>query len=148
MGVGDVLGEGEKQKKGPRPPPQPPYFEDPGAWTKDGAWWIDKGGAMGWVRHNQGVHVIEFQRQVTKIGHIKRTRHVEWVADQKDTANRIEYSFDFGTLERRVTVDGKTETNKVKLSPGASTGDSSTIQRDISAEGVVTTETHCTSMCH
>ena len=121
----------------PPPPPPSPYFEDPGAWTKDGAWWSHKGAAMGWVRHNQGVHVIEFRRQVTKIGPIKRTRHVEWVVDQKDAANRIEYLFDFGTLERRVTVDGKSETNKVKLPPGESPGDSYTIQIEISPERIV-----------
>ena len=92
---------------------------------------------MAWVRRNQGVHVIEFQRQVTKIGPIKRTRHVEWVVDQKDAANRIEYSFDFGTLERRVIVDGKSETSKVKLPPGAASGDSYTIQIEISPERIV-----------
>jgi hypothetical protein len=128
----------EESKKAPPPPPPAPYFEDPDAWTKDDAWWTHKGGATGWVRRNQGVHVIDFQRQVTKIGPIKRTRHVEWVVDQKDAANRIEYSFDFGTLERHVIVDGKSEpSNKVKLSSGAATGDSYTIQIDISAERIV-----------
>jgi hypothetical protein len=122
----------------PPPPPAPsPYFEDPAAWTKDGVWWSHKGGAIGWVRRSQGVHVVEFQRQITKIGPIKRTKHVEWVVDQKDAANRIEYSFDFGTLERRVTVDGKTESNKVRLPPGAASGDTYTIQIDISAERIV-----------
>jgi hypothetical protein len=60
---------------------------------------------------------------------------VEWVVDQKDSANRIEYSFDFGTLERRVTVDGKTE-SKVRL-PSGSSGDTYTIQIEISAERIV-----------
>jgi hypothetical protein len=63
---------------------------------------------------------------------------VEWVVDQKDAANRIEYSFDFGSLERRVVVDGRGEpSNKVKLPSGAATGDSYTIQIDISAERIV-----------
>jgi serine/threonine-protein kinase len=127
----------EEVKKAVTLPPPAPYFEDPAAWSKDGAWWIHKGAAVGWVRHNQGLHVIEFQRQVTKIGPIKRTRHVEWVVDQKDAANRIDYLFDFGTLERRVIVDGKSESNKVKLSPGGSPGDSYTIQIEISAERIL-----------
>ena len=125
----------EVSKIGVTPPPLLPYFEDPAAWTKDGAWWIHKGAAVGWVRHNQGVHVIEFQRQVTKIGPIKRTRHVEWVVDQKDATNRIEYSFDFANLERRVTVDGKTE--KGKPLPAPASGGTYTIQIDISAERIV-----------
>jgi hypothetical protein len=132
-----ALASVEEPKKGATLPPPPPYFEDPGAWTKDGAWWTHKGAGVAWVHRNQGVHAIEFLRQVTKIGPIKRTRHVEWVVDQKDAANRIEYSFDFGTLERRVTVDGKTESNKVKLPPVASPGDSYTIQIDISAERIL-----------
>ena len=127
----------EESKKAPPPPPPAPYFEQPEAWTKDGAWWIHKGAAVGWVRRNQGVHVIEFLRQNSKIPLLKRARHVEWVVDQKDASNRIEYSFDFGALERRVTVDGKTETNKVKLQPGASSGDSYTIQIEISQERIV-----------
>ncbi len=127
----------EESKKASPPPPPPPYFEQPEAWTKDGEWWIHKGAAVGWARRNQGVNVIEFLRQNSKIPLLKRARHVEWIVDQKDASNRIEYSFDFGALERRVTVDGKTESNKVKLQPGASPGDSYTIQIDISAERIV-----------
>ena len=62
------------------------------------------------MRHNQGTYVLEFQRQ--KTGMLKRTRHVDWVIDQRGSANRIEYSFDFGNLERRAIVDGKTEPKK------------------------------------
>ena len=89
------------------------YFEDPAVWTQDGAWWIHKGAGVGWMRRNQGVYVIEFlAAEFQDRTVIKRTRHVEWVVDQKDATNRIEYSFDFGTLERRVIVDGKTETKR------------------------------------
>ena len=130
----------EEAKKAPPPPPKQmttkDYFQDPAFWTQDGAWWIHKGGAVGWMRPNQGFYVIELLRQNSKIPFIKR-RRVEWVVDQKDTTNRIEYSFDFGTLERRVTVDGKTETNKVKLLPAASAIESYTIQIEITSERII-----------
>jgi hypothetical protein len=123
-------------KKEPTLPPPPPssYFEDSAAWAKDGVWWIHKGADVGWMRDNQGVYLIEFQRQ--KSGIIKRTRHVDWVIDQRGPANRIEYSFDFANLERRVWVNGK-ETNKVKLPLGAASGDSFTIEIAITPEQIV-----------
>jgi eukaryotic-like serine/threonine-protein kinase len=123
-------------KKEPTLPPPPPasYFEDSAAWTKDGAWWIHKGADVGWMRDNQGVYLIEFQRQ--KSGIIKRTRRVDWVIDQMGSTNRIEYSFDFANLERRVWVNGK-ETNKVKLPAGAASGDSFTFEIAIAPEQIV-----------
>jgi hypothetical protein len=129
----------EEARKAPPPPPKQTvtrdYFQDPAAWTEEGAWCIHKGPAVSWLRRNQGVYLIEFLRQ--KAGIIKRTRHVEWVIDQRSLTNHIEYSFDFGTLDRKVTVDGKTESNKVKLPPAAVSGDSYAIQIEISQDRVV-----------
>ena len=131
----------EEAKKGPAPPPKQTvtkdYFQDPAAWTQAGAWWIHKGEAVSWLRNKQGVYLIEFLRQITKIAPIKRTRHVDWVIDQRDSGNRVEYSFDFGTLERRATVDGKTESKKVKLPPAAASGDSYAIQIEIGPDLIV-----------
>jgi hypothetical protein len=50
------------------------------------------------------------------------------VIDQKDENNRVEYTFEFGSLERRVTVDGKA-LPRVKIPTGA--GESYTLQIDI-----------------
>jgi len=125
----------EPKKEPPPPPPPGIHFQDSSAWTQDGAWWIHKGPDVGWMRHNQGTYLMEFQRQ--KSGIMKRTRHVDWVIDQRSSANRIEYSFDFGSLERRATVNGKTETFKVKLAPGAVSGDSYTVQIEIAPEQIV-----------
>jgi hypothetical protein len=118
------------------PPPSPPvsHFDDPSAWTQDDGWWIHRGSDIGWMRHNQGTYVMEFQKQ--KSGVLKRTRHVDWVIDQSST-HRIEYSFDFGGLERKAMVNGKTEKNNVRLPAGASAGDSYTIQIEIAPEQVV-----------
>jgi eukaryotic-like serine/threonine-protein kinase len=130
-------------EKAPPPPPPPPkltltkdYFQEPAGWTQNGAWWIHKGPAVSWLRRNQGVYTIEFLRQTSKIGFVKRTKHVEWIIDQ-GSFNRIEYSFDFGTLERKATVDGKTESTKVKLPPTAGSGDSYAIEIEIGPDQIV-----------
>jgi hypothetical protein len=133
----------EETKKGPAPPPPKQtvtkeYFQDPGSWTQDGAWWVHKGPSVSWLHRNQGVYLIEVLRQTSKKALvIKQTRHVDWVIDQRGASNRIEYSFDFVNLERRATVDGKTEPKKVKLLPSAATGDSYTIQIEVSPERIV-----------
>jgi serine/threonine protein kinase len=130
--------EGAK-KEMPPPPKQTPtkdYFQDPAAWTQEGAWWNHKDAAISWLRRNQGVYLIEFRRQASK-GPFKRKRHVDWVIDQRDSANKIEYSFDFESLERRATVEGKTEAKRLtKLPPAAGSGDSYTIQIEIGPDRV------------
>jgi hypothetical protein len=124
----------------PPPPPPPPaqYFEDPKAWTQDGVWWIHRGGTVGLLLSNQGAYRIEFRRQtVKKVVVISTTRHVEWVIDQRDASNRIEYSFDFGNLARRAIVDGKPGARKTTPVPGAASGDSYTIQVEIGLDRIV-----------
>jgi hypothetical protein len=113
------------------------YFQDPSVWTQEGMWWAHKGDATSWMTGNQGTYVIEFARQRQNLGLIKRTRHVEWIIDQRSLTNHIDYSFDFGGLERRATVNGKTETKKVKLPAVAASADSYTLQIEIAAEVVV-----------
>ena len=131
-------------------PSQPPkltltkdHFRDPASWTQDGAWWIHKGDSISWLNNNQGSFTFEFLRQTsTKMGIIKRTVRVQWVIDQRDAGNRIDYSFDFANLERRVTVNGKTEPKKVtKAPPAAASGDSYTLQIDISPERILIRDT-------
>jgi hypothetical protein len=121
-----------------KPPPPPPvvsHFEVPSAWTQDGAWWTHKGSDIAWMRHNQGTYLIEFERQ--KSGMLKRTRHVDWVIDQRSPTDRIEYSFDFSGLKRKATANGKTETNEAKLPPGSVSGDSYTLQIEITPEQII-----------
>jgi serine/threonine-protein kinase len=131
----------EEAKKGPPAPPKQTatkdYFLDPAAWTQDGAWWIHKGAGVSWLRRNQGVYLIEFLRQTSKIGFIRKTRHVDWVIDQSDSTSRIEYSLDFGSIERRATVGGKIESKKMKLPPAAASGDSYAIQIDIGPDRII-----------
>jgi hypothetical protein len=63
---------------------------------------------------------------------------VDWVIDYKDTANQIDYSFDFKSLERQATVDGKTGPKERKpLPPAAASGQSSAIQIEIGPERIV-----------
>jgi len=127
----------------PPPPPKPvetltkDHFLDPASWTLTDDWWVHKGGSMSQLRRNQGLYVIEFLRQTSKKLIIKQTRHVEWVVDQQADGSRIEYSFDFSNLERKVFVNGKSQNNnnKVKVPPG--TGDRYTLQIDISPEQIV-----------
>jgi hypothetical protein len=132
------------QVPAPPAPPAPPrltvtkdYFQDPSAWTQVGAWWIHKGPSVSLLRRNQGVYQIEFLRQTTKIGLITRTPHVEWVIDQRDSGNEIEYSFDFVSLERKATAGGKTDARKVKLPPAAASGHSYAIQFEIGPDLIV-----------
>jgi hypothetical protein len=81
--------------------------------------------------------VIEFLRQKQNLGIVKRTKKVDWIVDQRGLGTHIDYSFDFGSLERRATADGKTESKKVKLPPAAATGESYTLQIDITQERVI-----------
>jgi hypothetical protein len=113
------------------------YFEDPSVWSGDGTWWAHKGDSTSWVRSNQGSFVIEFLRQKQNLGIVKRTKKVDWIVDQRGLGTHIDYSFDFGSLERRATADGKTESKKVKLPPAAATGESYTLQIDITQERVI-----------
>jgi hypothetical protein len=76
------------------------------------------------------------------MGIIKKTRKVEWVIDQRDSSNRIEYSFDFANLERRVTLNGKTtDGKKVKAPAAALSGDSYALQIEISPDRIVIGDT-------
>lgn len=120
-------------------PPQPrqtttkDYFQNAASWGQNGDRWIHDGEGIGWMRNNQGVYTLEFFRQTSKIVFVKRKKRVDWVIDQKDDNNRVDYTFDFGSLERRVTVDGKA-LPKVKVPTG--TGDSYTLQIDIRPERI------------
>jgi len=131
----------EPKKASPAPPKQTgarDYSQDPAAWTQDGTWWVHKGLDVGWLSNNQGVYLIEFRRQTTK-GAFEKTRHVDWVIDERDPGNRIDYSFDFGNLERRATVGGISErkATKVKVPPAAASGDSYALQIEIGPDRVV-----------
>ena len=124
------------------PPPAPPkqvvtkdYFRDPDSWTQDGAWWTHKGDSVSWLNNGQGVFVIQFLRQ--KSGLIKRTRRVEWVIEQGNSLNRIEYWFDFSNLDRRVIVAGKTESNRVKAPSGSASAESYALQIEITPDRIV-----------
>jgi hypothetical protein len=124
------------------PPPAPPkqivtkdHFRDPDSWTQDGAWWTHKGDAVSWLNNSQGTFVIQFLRQ--KSGLIKRTRRVEWVIEQGNSLNRIEYWFDFSNLDRRVIVAGKTESNRVKAPSGSASAESYTLQIEITPDRIV-----------
>jgi len=109
------------------------YFQNPAQWVQDGDRWTHEGEGMSWMRNNQGAFTIELFRKTSKIGFIKHTKRVEWVVDQKDESNRVEYAFEFGSLERRVTVEGKSLPH-VKVATG--TGDSYTLQIDIQPERI------------
>jgi hypothetical protein len=133
----------EEAKKGPTPAAQPvpvkqpitsrDYFQDPASWTQNGTWWVRKGGGTSWLRSNQGTFVIEFLKQSS--GLIKKTKRVEWMIDQSGSGNHIDYSFDFTSLERRATVDGKTGKAAKQQVQGA--GDSYTLQIEIGPDRIV-----------
>jgi eukaryotic-like serine/threonine-protein kinase len=125
----------------PPPPPQPPtltkdYFKDPNAWKEQGGWWVHRGEETSWLKNNEGVYTIEMLRQAANIGFIKRTRHVQWVADEKENGDRIEYTFDFGNIERQTFVGGKVEA-KSKMPVSGKAHDSYTLQIDISPRRIV-----------
>lgn len=109
------------------------YFQNAASWTQDGDRWSHAGEGMGWFRSNQGAYTFEVFKKTSKIGPLKKTKRVEWVVDQKDDSNRVDYSFDFGSLERRATVDGKA-LPRVKVATGG--GDSYTLQIDIRPERI------------
>jgi len=127
----------EELKKAPAPPKQlltRDYFQNAASWEQDGDRWIHEGEGMSWLRNNQGSYTVELFRQTSKIGFLKRTRHVEWVIDERDPNNHLDYAFEFGSLERRATVDGKA-LPKVKVATGS--GESVTLQIDIRPDGII-----------
>jgi serine/threonine-protein kinase len=122
----------------PTPRPAPPmvtrdYFTDPGAWTENGGWWVHKGGDS-WLKASQGVYVVQFLRPKKEF--LKKAR-IEWVIDQRDANNLITYSFDFATLERKVTVDGKNVPEKHEKQKLAVSGDVYAVRIDISPEQII-----------
>jgi eukaryotic-like serine/threonine-protein kinase len=123
-----------------KPPPEkktPDYFQDPASWTLSGAWWNHKGAGTSWLAHPEGTFRIELQQVKTgKI--IKKVRRVDWVIDEKDPNNQVEYLFDFRTLVRRVTVGGNTtESKPVKLPPAAASTEGYAIQIEIGSDRIV-----------
>jgi serine/threonine protein kinase len=124
-----------------KPPPEkktPDYFTDPASWTQTDAWWIHKGPSTSWLLRNQGSYRVEFLRKTSKVLFVTKTRHVDWVIDDKGPDNHVEYSFDFKTLVRRVTVKGSTtESKPVKLPPAAASADSYAIQIEIGTDRIV-----------
>lgn len=129
-------------KKAPPPTPKSistrDYFQNSKDWTEDGPWSIHKGADISWLRSGQGVFRIEMLRQAKKLLLFKNTRHVDFVIDYRSADNRVDYSFDFVTLERKVTVDGKTEPKKlVRVAPAGASSESYTLQIDINAERII-----------
>ncbi len=127
----------EVKKAAPQQPKQTTvskdYFQNTSAWEQDGDKWSHDGDGIGWMRNNQGAFTMEFFKKTSKIGFIKRTKRVEWVIDQKDDNNHLDYAFEFGSLERRATVDGKA-LPRVKIATGG--GESYTLQIDIRPERI------------
>jgi eukaryotic-like serine/threonine-protein kinase len=129
--------------RGPVAPPTPEkktpdYFQDPASWTQSDAWWVHKGSNTSFLIRNQGSYRVEFSRQTSKVLFVTKTRRVDWVIDQKDPTNQVEYVFDFKTLVRRVTVGGNTtESKPVKLPPVAASGESYAILIEIGSDRIV-----------
>jgi eukaryotic-like serine/threonine-protein kinase len=125
----------------PHAPPPPPtltkdYFTDPDSWKEQGGWWVHHGEETSWLKSNQGVYTIEMLRQSAKLGPIKLARQVRWTIDQNENGDRIEYKFDFGSLEREVFVGGKVVAKSKTPVPGKSL-DSFTLQIEISPRRIV-----------
>ena len=116
----------------------PDYFQDPASWTLSDAWWIHKGSNTSWLIRGQGAYRIEFLRKTSKVLFVTKTRHVDWVIDDKGPDNHVEYSFDFRTLVRRVTVNGSTtESKPVQLPPAAASAEGYAIQIEIGSDRIV-----------
>jgi serine/threonine-protein kinase len=123
--------------KAPPPPASPPPsspFQDPATWTSDGIWRIHKSTDIGWMRRTEGVFQIEFPRQ-GGIPVRRKIKNIEWVLDQRSSRDRIEYSFDFGSLERKASIGGKVE--KTKVSVSGKSGDSYSLQIEIGPEQIL-----------
>jgi eukaryotic-like serine/threonine-protein kinase len=129
--------ETKKTRAQPKQTATADYFQDPASWVQNGLWWIHKNDATSWLRSNQGTFVIEFLRQSSKVAFFKKLRRVEWMVDQRGPYNHIDYTFDFGSLERRAAADGKVESKKVKLPAAAASTESYTLQIEIEPERVI-----------
>jgi serine/threonine protein kinase len=110
------------------------YFQDPESWTQSGNWWVHKGGSPSWLRNNQGTYLIEFSKQTARF--TRKAKRVEWIVDQNGSGNHIDYSFDFTSLERRATGDGKAG-KEVKQAVDGASGDRYTLQIEIGPERIV-----------
>jgi serine/threonine-protein kinase len=135
-------------EKAPVPAPSVPkasvtardYFLEAKNWTQDGKWWIHPAGTTAWAKNNMGTYVFDFLRQTKNFIVKKTTRHVEWVVDQQDSGDRIEYDFDFNSIERKAFHAGKPESKKTKVTAGACSDESCTIKVDVSPARIVVTD--------
>jgi hypothetical protein len=137
--IGWALAPAEEQKKASPPPPPrtlvtKDYFRDSDSWKQQGNWWLHQGEDVSWFRGNQGVYVVEILRQTSKL--FKRKKRVEWIVDQKDEVNHVDYWFDFGSLERQATVNGKQE-QRTKVPVMNAPPDSYTLRIEINPERIV-----------
>ena len=106
--------------------------DDP-SWTqpKDG-WARHEGKGIAWCSSKEGVFRFTIRRPAAnKILGIGKSGRIEWTADWKDAANRIEYVLEQKSIERRVFRTGAaTATTKKAIAMG--TSDTWTLDVDIS----------------
>jgi hypothetical protein len=112
----------------------PDYFSDPRSWSESGRWWVHKGPSVSWLRDGEGLYTIEFLKQRTNLGIVKTTKHVEWTVTMGATG-RVEYTFDFGSIRRRVFPGGKPAEDVRQSVDGG--GDRSTLQFEIGPDRIV-----------
>jgi eukaryotic-like serine/threonine-protein kinase len=114
-------------------------FADPDSWRLEGAELVHRGDNVSWLKSNQGIYLIRILRQKANRVFVKTTRRVEWITDQKDSGDHVDYRFDFGSpgsLERQATPGGKGETKR-KVQVSDASGESYMLRIEISPESIV-----------
>jgi len=110
----------------------PDYFSDPRSWSESGPWWVHKSPSVSWLRDGEALYTVEFLKQRANLG--IRTKRVEWTI-LMGTTGRVEYTFDFANLRRRVFAGGKPAEDVRQSVEGG--GDRYTLQFEIGPDRIV-----------
>jgi len=105
----------EKKTAGDAKPAPAEVFERPQDWKQSGPFRTHTASGFGWVAKGDGAFTLSTPKPKGGFARFG-DKHLTWVVDYKDERNQVEYSLHpNGDIERRATVNGKVEKEKLSL---------------------------------
>ena len=106
-----------REPQAPRPAPVKTGgmegFENPQYWTRDGEWYVRRGGNLVLHKHTPQGGTFTFTILLASGGGLFRGKRLEWVVDFRDQRNHVLLQLDKDSFRRSQFVNGrKTETRK------------------------------------
>jgi len=88
-------------------------FENPQNWTRDGVWYVRRGGNLVLHKHTPQGGTFTFTILLASGGGLFRGKRLEWVVDFRDQRNHLLFQLDKDFFRRNQFVNGrKTETRR------------------------------------